>query len=199
VRKFAKGDDMTSDRKAVISFVCLAILILPVSVLAAQSKAVPSAPVPAQILTAKKVFVANSGGDQPFYNDSLFNGGPDRAYNEFYAGMKASGRYELVGAPADADLLIEIALTVPAVSRPERESGQGETILGPVPYDAQFRVVIRDSKTNALLWAFTQHVQWAILQGNREKNFELAMAKLVSDVQSLGAPSVVPADGANKQ
>jgi DNA helicase HerA-like ATPase len=31
------------------------------------------------------------------------------------------------------------------------------------PYDPQFRLAIRDPKTNALLWAFTERVQWAIL------------------------------------
>jgi hypothetical protein len=56
-------------------------------------------------------------------------------------------------------------------------------LLGDAPYDPQFRLVIRDPKTNALLWVVTQHVQWAFLQGNRDKNFELAAAMLASNLQ----------------
>ena len=36
-------------------------------------------------------------------------GGPDRTYNEFYAVVKGSGSYELVSAPAGADLIFEIS------------------------------------------------------------------------------------------
>lgn len=52
--------------------------------------------------------------------------------------------------------------------------------------DPQFRLEIRDPKTSALLWAFTEHVQWAILQGNRNRNFDQASARIVTDVLALG-------------
>jgi hypothetical protein len=77
-----------------------------------QYKPAPPAPIPAQILTAKKVFIANGGGDESRYDTAWFSGGPDRAYNQFYAAMKTWGRYELVAAPGDADLVFEIRLTV---------------------------------------------------------------------------------------
>jgi hypothetical protein len=54
--------------------------------------------------------------------------------------------------------------------------------------DAQFRLTIRDPKTNAVLWAFAEHVQWAVLQGNRDKNFEEGRARIVCGVQALAAP-----------
>jgi hypothetical protein len=53
---------------------------------------------------------------------------------------------------------------------------------------------IRDPKTNALLWAFTEHVHWAILQGNRDKNFDQALTRIVSDVQG----SSISADASKK-
>jgi hypothetical protein len=151
---------------------------------AADTTPTPAAPIPTQILTAKKVFIANAGGDQPFYEEPLFSGGPDRAYNQFYAAMKTWGRYELVGAPGDADLLIEILFTVPRI---EQKVVRGQAALVPIPYDPQFRVVVRDPKTSALLWAFTEHAEWAILQRNRDKNFDRALAKVVSDMQGWSA------------
>ena len=104
----------------------------------------------------------------------VFSGGPERVYDELYAAVRAGGRYQIVGTPADADLLIEIGLTAPA-------SGVG--------YDPQFRLAIRDPKTNALLWAFTEHVQWAIQQGNRNKNFDQTLARIISDLRGLSGSS----------
>ena len=46
----------------------------------------------------------------------------------------------------------------------------------------------RDPKTNSLLWGITEHAQWAILQGNRERNFDQALAKLVADLERLVTP-----------
>jgi len=155
-----------------------------VSILAAeQAKPAPPAPLPAQILAAKKVFVANAGGDEPWIDDGLFSGGPDRTYNQFYAAMKTWGRYELVSAPADADLLFEIEFTVPPIAG---AASRGDTFFGR-PSDPPIPLVIRDPKTNALLWAFTEHAAWAVLQGNRDKNFDQALARIVSDVQLLSA------------
>jgi len=176
---------MTRQFKAAVLDVSLAISLLPVLVLAAeQTKQAPPAPIPAQILAAKKVFVANAGGDEPWMDDGQFSGGSDRTYNQFYAAMKTWGRYELVGAPADADLLFEIEFTVPSIAG---AASRGDTLFTSRPYDPQFRLVIRDPKTNALLWAFTEHAAWALLQGNRDKNFDQALARIVSDVQGLSA------------
>ncbi|MGP8095139.1 MAG: hypothetical protein ACLP72_17640 [Candidatus Sulfotelmatobacter sp.] len=137
------------------------------------------------------MFIANAGGDQPFYEDPLFSGGPDRAYNQFYAAMQTWGRYELVGSPGDADLVIEILLTFPRI---DQRAVRGEPVAFPIPYDPQFRVVVRDPKTNALLWAFTEHAEWAVLLRNRDKNLDQAVVKIVSDIQGLSAT----AGGTNK-
>jgi len=150
-----------------------------------QDKAAVAAPVPAPILTGKKVFLANAGWEEPFYEEPLFSGGPDRAYNQFYAAAKAWGRYETVANPADADVLFEIGFSVPQIDVREV---RGERLLISIPYDPQFRLVIRDVKTNALLWAFAEHVEWAITERNRDKNFDKAIAKLLEDVRRICAP-----------
>lgn len=154
---------------------------LPSGFIAAQTKQAISAPIPTQIQLAKKVFIANAGGDDPGIDEPIFSGGVDRSYNQFYAAMKSAGRYELVGSPAEADLLFEIRFTV---STSTTKVFKGDSIGSTL--DPQFRLEIRDPKTSALLWAFTEHVQWAILQGNRNRNFDQASARIVTDVLALG-------------
>lgn len=150
----------------------------------AQGKQVEPAPIPTQISTAKRVFIANAGGDDNVVVEELFSGGPDRAYNQFHAAMKSAGRYELVGSPAEADLLFEIRFTVIPARRPTglfSNNGPGDVI------DGVFRLEIRDPKMNALLWAYNEHMEWAILESNRNKNFDQALARIVTDVAGLTA------------
>jgi hypothetical protein len=121
--------------------VSLAIVVLHNSILAAQQpKQVPPAPIPAPILVAKKVFVANAGGEEPWKDNAQFNGDVDRSYSQFYGALKTWGRYELVGAPADADLLFEIQFTVLSVA------GEAAEGIGGRPYDPEFRLIIRDQR-----------------------------------------------------
>jgi hypothetical protein len=148
-----------------------------------QKKPVHPAPIPAQILTAKRVFIANGGGDESRYEAASYTGGPDRAYNEFYAAMETWGRYELVAAPGDADLIFEIRLTIFQIQH-ERILSDDDPAL-----DSQFRVVIRDPKTHETLWGLTEHAQGVVLQGNRDKNFELAMAAVVAEVHRIAGPA----------
>ena len=180
-------------KKLAIAFVGLMMFRQSIASAAVKPVPPPPAPLPSQITAAKKAFISNAGGDERWYDDPVFTGGVDRTYNEFYAAMKTSGRYELVGSPAEAELVFEIGMSTPAISG---LASQGDT-LGRKPYDPQFRLAIRDPKTNALLWAFTEHVQWAILQGNRDKNFELALNRIVYDLQGLGGQPVPAPTSAN--
>jgi len=38
------------------------------------------------------------------------------------------------------------------------------------------------------LWGRTEHAQGAVLQSNRDKNFEQALASIVADVQKIAGP-----------
>jgi len=140
---------MTSLQKIALTHVCLLIALLPM--LAQSPKPAMSAPIPAPILAAKKIFIANAGTEQPWDEGADFSGGADRAYSEFYAAMKAWGRYELADSPAGADLLFEIHFTCPAAVADA--SRVQDSLVGRL-YDPQFRLVIRDTKTSALLWTF---------------------------------------------
>lgn len=174
---------MTNHLKAAVLCLGLAIPLQHGPTCAApQHKSAPPAPIPAQILTAKKVFIANGGGDESRY-DVSYSGGPDRAYNEFYAAMKTWGRYELAAAPGDADLVFEIRLTVVQLQHPRALADDS------VAYDSRLRLVIRDLKTHETLWGVTEHAQEAALQGNRDKNFEQALAAIVAEVQRIAGPA----------
>jgi len=127
----------------------------------------PAAPIPSQIFTAKKVFISNAGDD---FDSNLWSGGPDRAYNEFYAAIKSWGRYTLVGVPVDADMVLEFSL-----------------IGTPLP-NALFRVVLLDPKTHVVLWTVSEDIPLG-LKKTRDKGFDDAINKLIGDLQALTAQS----------
>jgi hypothetical protein len=154
----------------------------------------PAAPIPAQISAARKISIANAGGDDRAYEEPYFKGGPNRAYDQFYAALKSWGHLELTPAPADADLLLEIRFSYPRV---EQQIVRGDS-LGGIAYDPQFRLEIRNPKTNALLWGITEHAQWAILRGNRDRNFDQTLARLVADRERIVTQSTAPSDPSKK-
>jgi hypothetical protein len=149
-----------------IFFITAAMALLTVPIAAAQpAPDPPAAPIPKQILTGKKVFISNgeSTGDTEFRVSNL-------AYNAFYANMKNWGGYELVSAPADADLVFDPSF-----------------VLGFEVLPLRLRLVILDPKTHIALWTFTEHVQPWSRESTGRKNFDQAMAKLVDDVKKLTA------------
>jgi hypothetical protein len=163
---------------------CLCLAALQISFSSAQSKSAPApqAPIPPQILAAKKAFIANAGGDEMANNDPRFSGRSDRAYNEFYAAVKSWGRFEIVGSPAEADLLLEVRQSVSAGPG----SGPGAS------YVPLFRLKIRDARTQALLWGFNLHGEFGLGQGESDRNFDQAVNRLVTELRILVTP---PADG----
>ena len=71
----------------------LALVLSSVSLWAqAPTEETTAVPVPAQIITGKKIFISNAQGES-----SAVTAAPNQTYNEFYAAMKAWGRHELVG------------------------------------------------------------------------------------------------------
>jgi hypothetical protein len=177
-----------------IGCVALAVAWVAVPALRAQDKKeLLPAPLPAQIFTARKVFVSNGGGDTLDY----YSGGPDRAYNELYTALKGWERYELVAAPANAELVFEISFSVPILGEAV-SGGAGTPVSSKTVIDPQFRLAIRDLKTHVLLWTFTEHVQNALLKGNRDKNFDQAMAALVNDIRNVAGQPAPTGSGPSK-
>jgi hypothetical protein len=179
---------MTKRLRATLLLVGLALSLRSDCVCAAQHpKQVPPAPIPPPILTAKKVFIANGGGDQSLFDTPQYSGGPDRLYNEFYAAMKSWGRYELVDTPAEADLVFEIRMILVQFMRSDKPLEYKG-----IEYDSQFHLTIRDARTRETLWGLTEHAQTALLQSNRDKNFEQALAGIVSELQRIAGPPQAP-------
>lgn len=153
------------------------ITVLSGSFLIAQEpSAALVAPVPPRIASAKKVFISNAGEERNPSGDFYFSGGPDRAYNQFYAAMKGWGRYELVLDPADADLVLEIR-------------------LGDIPqgFDNELRLVLFDPRTHVTLWTFSEHAEPAGRQKTRDAAFDQAVSRISDDLKKLvAAPSTAP-------
>jgi hypothetical protein len=163
------------NRVAVLSFVLLFIATLATPALLAQKQPEPpevaAAPVPAQIVAAKKVFIGNNASDHDV-RLTKYLGGADGIYNQFYAALKSGGRFELVSAPADADLVLEVSI------------GMSPLVVG----YAGVRVTVVDPKTNVLLWNISEPVDTAFLAKTARKNIAGALQKLVNDLQFLALP-----------
>ena len=139
------------------------------------------APVPPQLLNAKKVFISNAGADSGLFPEP-FSGDPDRAYNKFYADVQSLGRYELVTNPEDADLVFELHLIAPnGPSNANKVKGASD----PLP---MFRLIIYDRKSHYVLWTLTESIQVAILQKTHDKNFDESLAMLVQYLTRLTKP-----------
>ena len=131
------------------------------------------APVPAQIASAKTVFVSNAGEKNDYQaRRSNWFSEPNQTYNHFYSAMKSWGRYELVSSPGDADLILEIQLAY------------DEGPSGPLAY-LVLRVV--DLKTRVTLWRLSAPVEVAVRNQTRQKNFDTAMSSLVDDFKKLAS------------
>jgi hypothetical protein len=168
------GADILRIFKLQAFWVMVAIMGFGALLSAQQSKWPAPAPVPAQIAAAQKVFISNAGGEsfESVIDQTVFSGGPDRPYNQFYAAMKGWGRYELVPSPEAADLVFEISWVL-------ADTGLKLPVLG------QLRLVVLDPKTHVALWSFTEYVRGAILLGNRDKNFDQAMNTVLGRMKQL--------------
>lgn len=161
----------------------LAATLIAVPALSAQQPKEPAtAPVPAQIAAAHKVFISNAGADISAQAVFKRAGEPDQAYNHFYSAMQGWGRYELVSNPSDADLVFEIRFTVPTYVTDKITS-----------YEPQFGLNIVDSKSHFTLWSLTEPMQGAFRKATWLKNFDQGLGNLMDDLKKLSGPS--PAAG----
>jgi hypothetical protein len=161
-----------------IRIALFATLVPSVAALAQQPA---QAPVPEAIRTATKIFLSNAGADSGLF-PSPFSGDTNRAYNQFYAGLKANSQYELVGDPSDADLVLELQLSAPVGSTRSMSTNKVNGASDPVP---MFRLVVYDRKTHFVLWAFTQSVEVAYLQKTHDRNFDDALNFILLAFESL--------------
>jgi len=115
----------------------------------------------------------------------MYFGGPDRTYNEFYAAMKSWGHYELVAAPYDADLILEISFTS------SLSSVGGTSSSGCISSNyTELRLVILDARMHVPLWWFNEAVNPKLSFGHRPEPaidiaFTRSTASLLDDLKKL--------------
>ena len=136
--------------------------------------ATASVPMPTAIQTAKRVFLGNAGVDGLSISTFRASGDMNQPYNWLYTAMKNWGRYELVGTPADADLVFEVSFAAPLVGT--------EKLLTSAPY---LRLEILDAKTHFLLWTIVESVQGAYRKTTWENNFNTGMTNLLNDLKNI--------------
>jgi len=155
---------------------------------AQQTRITQTAAVPAAIVDGKKAFISNAGVDSTSLAIFKRDGDPDESYNKFYVAMKNWGRYELVAAPSDADLVFEIRFTAPLTDC-------GKAAI----YDPQLNLAIVDAKTHFRLWTITEPVQGALRsrKATWDKNFSQGMTNLVNDMRRLAAPPAATGNPGN--
>jgi hypothetical protein len=158
-------------------FVMASFLAAGPQLRAQKSPPAAAAPVPPQIFTGSKVFIANAGSDGQSLKRIAKNGGPNMPYNTLYTGLSDWPQHTLVNAPADADLIFEIRLSTPVT-----DCQAGKTC--PVP---QLELAIYDAKTHVRLWTITEGIETAFIDSTFVKNTEPALVKLLEDVKGLVA------------
>jgi hypothetical protein len=162
-----------------------AVLLAAVTAFAqAPPKADPS-PVPQAIRDAKKIFVSNAGADSGLFPEP-FSGDPSRGYAQFYTALQATGHYQLVADPAEADLVLELQLTAP------NGPSQGSKVNGAADPVPMFRLVVYDRKSHYVLWAFTESIDVALRQKTHDRNFDEALTAILADFEALVGKAPTP-------
>jgi len=164
-------------RSVVCAVLCVAMLFA-VKAVAQQTASTEAGPIPPALTSAKSIFISNAGADSGLFPEP-FTGDANRGYNQFYAALKATGKYDLASDPAEADLVLELQLTAPnGPSKGSKINGASD----PVP---MFRLVVYDRKTHYVLWAMTDSIDIAFRQKTHDRNFDDALQALVLGFESI--------------
>jgi hypothetical protein len=140
-----------------------------------RRKDVPVAPLPSAIVNARKIFVSNGGGS-------------NLAYDAFYSKMKEWGKYEIVGSPEEADLIVELSYRVEdkgtRVWSSTNTYNNTTQVHSAQIVDPQLILTVYDAKTKNSLWSETDHRKLARREKNREKETVNSAARLVEDLET---------------
>src|SRR5580698_7067299 len=156
---------------------CLLSFVLTLS--AKTRKDIPPAPLPTAILSAHKIFLSNRGGS-------------DLAYDAFYQAMKNWGKYQIVGSPDDADLIVELSYEVlqegTRVWSTTNTYNNTTQVHSRQIIDPQLILTIYDARTKDSLWSTIDHRRLATLEKNREKEMINSAERLVEELRSRTTP-----------
>lgn len=171
-------------------FVCLFAVVLSCFTLLVQAQKPSPAPLPPQLSSAKKIFIAYGGGPS---DHAGYSGANTRTYDQFFAAMKTWAHYELVSSPSEADLVFDVSFASPLAGvSTSGGGGHGIPVSSSAGYDPQLRLSIIDVKSQFSLWTIIEYIDPALLQSNRDKNFDRAIVVLVNDVAKMaGTPPAI--------
>jgi hypothetical protein len=160
-----------------IMLLCTLVFSLPL--VAKTRKDIPAAPLPQAIVSAHKVFLSNGGGS-------------DLAYDAFYSEMKNWGRYQIVGSPDDADLIVELSYHVENLGTHVWSStntyNNTTQVYSRQLIDPKLILTIYDAKTKNSLWSTVDHRRLARLEKNREKEMINSAERLVEELKVRDTP-----------
>jgi hypothetical protein len=102
--------------------------------------------------------------------------------------MKQWGKYEIVGSPDEADLIVELAYRVERggtrVWSSTNTYNNTTQVHSAQIVDPQLVLTIYDAKTKTSLWSETDHRRLARRQKNREKETVNSAQRLVNDLKT---------------
>jgi hypothetical protein len=156
-------------------FALICLLVCAYGLSAKSRKDVPPAPLPAVVINAHRVFLTNGGGS-------------DLAFDTFYSEMKRWAKYELVGSPEAADLIVEVAYRVEHGGT--RVWSSNNTYNGTTQVhsaqmlDPQLVLTIYDAKSKNALWSTIDHRKLAHLEKNQEKEIINSAERLVDELKT---------------
>ncbi len=157
---------------------CVFLVVMLCDLWAKGRKDIPTAPLPAIVVTAKTVFLTNGGGS-------------NLAYDSFYAEMKSWGKYQIAGSPEEADLIIELAYRVEKAGTrvwSSTNTYDGSTQVHSAQIvDPQLMLIIYDAKSKQSLWSAVDHRRLARLEKNREKETIKSAERLVNELRTRAA------------
>ncbi|MBZ5569375.1 MAG: hypothetical protein LAN64_16180 [Acidobacteriia bacterium] len=161
---------------------CFILLVVTV-VGAKDRKDIPQAPLPAEILTAKKIFVSKGVGTTAFTVKEGF----DLAFDAFYADIKSWGRYVITDKADDADLIMQVSYTAGTggtnVWSATNPNTNQTTVFSSQIFNCNLSLVVYDSRTKTELWSTSVSPGVARRKKNQEKEMIKAGEKLVTNLK----------------
>ena len=153
----------------------LFVLLAPIAASGSKKKLPPPAPLPSQVTQAKSVFLTNGGGSE-------------LAFDAFYQAFKQWGKYEIVGSPENADLVITLQYWVEkngSTSVPVTNTYTHQTVYySRENVDPQLKMTVVDAKTKEELWSAIDHRRLARLSSNRDKETVNSAVRLVEELKT---------------
>jgi len=170
-----RRSDVLAEFEEAMKKTIVLLFLLVGSAFAKHTKDIPQAPLPSAIVKAKKVFLTN-------------NGASDLAYNTFYSDVKTWGRYEIVGAPEGADLIIELSYHVnnngtDVWSATNYYTGKTQ-VFSSTAIDPELAFKIYDAASKTPLWAAIDHTGLARREKNREKEMIKSADRLAEKIKT---------------